>query len=100
MPTSALVEISTEAQAEMLARLPARAVGLSAGPAQGTPTGLWLVSHARELHHAGPRVAGQARDHGLRRDDAPAITATVESIAAEGSRKSYRVGVLNLLWTN
>ena len=82
MPTSTLVEISTEAQADMLAKLQ-RAVRLSAGRAQGIPAALWLVSHARALRHAGPRVAGQARDHGLRRDDAPAITAAVENLAAE-----------------
>jgi hypothetical protein len=87
MPTSTLVAIFTEAQADMLAKLRRARYGF-AGPAQGTPTGLWLVSHARELRHAGPRVAGQARDHGLRRDDALAITAAFENIAAEEHAKA------------
>src|SRR5512132_2742201 len=44
---------------------------VAAGPAQGVPTGVWMVSHTLELCLAGPDVAGQARAHGLRRDDAP-----------------------------
>jgi hypothetical protein len=82
MPNRTCVEIPQEAQADTLAKL-RRAARLSAGRAQGSPTGLWLVSHALALRHAGPRVAGQAGDHGLRRDDAPAITAAVENLAAE-----------------
>jgi hypothetical protein len=82
MPTSALVEIPQEAQANMLAKL-RRAARLLAGPAQGIPAALWLVLHARELCHTDSDVAGQGRDHGLRRDDAPAITAAVENLAAE-----------------
>jgi hypothetical protein len=82
MPTSTLVEIPQEAQADMRAKL-RRAARLSAGPAQGIPAALWQVLHAPALRHAGPRVAGQARDHGLRRDDPAAITAAVENLAAE-----------------
>src|SRR5262245_36396810 len=42
-----------------------------AGPAQGTPAGLWLVPHPLEWRHAGPDAVGQARTQNVGRDDAP-----------------------------
>src|SRR5918999_2089409 len=46
------------------------AAPVAAGPAQGTPAGVWLVPHALELCHAGPDATSQARRHDLGRDDA------------------------------
>ena len=46
------------------------AAALAAGPAQGTPAGVWVVPHALELCHAGPDAAGQTGPHRLGRDDA------------------------------